>query len=223
MQASTGNTTWAVFAAAGAMALALAGVRLHAEEKTASGQKLLPVEWADGELAAFKATPKAPQASADQARIDALQIPVLAFGEVPQIVKNVAGPNAKPLKPRSIITDPKQPYWYHLVDTYDGITVTVDADRRINHDVGPGFQIGAANTGAEATLGTKAKPRISIFDNSQEEGMEGLMIEYKVQKFPDIPYTVTIECSTKAKSQCKDLAVITKDQALLRVIAAGKR
>ena len=51
--------------------------------------------------------------------------------------------------------------------------------------------------------------------------MEGIIIEYTIQKFPNIPYTVTIECSGKAKSQCKDLAVITKDEALLGVIAAS--
>lgn len=196
---------------------------VHAEEKTKSGQSLLRVDWADAEILAFKrgGTAVAAQAGLDSAQLKAVHLPVLAFSGIPQIVKNVAGPDAKPIKPRLLTTDATHPDWYHLVDTYEGITIAVDADRRINHQVDKKFQIGAAKDGAEATLGGKGKARISIFDGSQEEGMEGLMIEYTVQKFPDIPYTVTIECASKAKSQCKDLAVVAKDQALLAIIAAS--
>jgi hypothetical protein len=193
------------------------------EEKTQSGQSLLRVDWADAEIVAFKrsGTVGAASAGLDGSQLQRVHLPVLAFTGIPQIVKNVAGPEAKPLKPRLLTTDPTHPDWYHLVDTFEGITISVDADRRINHQVDKKFQIGAAKDGAEATLGGKGKARISIFDGSQEEGMEGLVIEYTVQKFPDIPYTVTIECAAKAKSQCKDLAVVTKDQALLGLIAAS--
>ena len=211
--------TLVILTRCGALAALLIATPLSAQNKTAAGQGLLAVDWADPELAAFKRS--GVTAGADAAQLNAIKMPVLAFKEVPQIVKNIAGSDAKPLKPRSIITDPKQPYWYHLVDTYEGITIAVDADRRINHEAKQNFQIGAANKGAQATLGAKGKARISIFDNSTEEGMEGVMIEYTLQKFPNIPYTVTIECNGKAKSQCKDLAVITKDEALLGVIAAS--
>jgi hypothetical protein len=207
--------------AAAAIGLALTAVftsLLVAQEKTRAGQSLLKVDWADTEIAAFK---RAGQPTLEAAGAKPLRLPVLAFGAVPQLVKNVAGPDAKPIKARSIISDPAEPYWYHLVDTYDGITIAVDADLRINHQVDSKFQIGAKKDGAEAALGTKAKPKISILDNASEEGMEGLIIQYTVQKFPDIPYNVTIECSGKAKSQCKDIAVIAKDQALLKLIAAS--
>ncbi len=206
--------------AAVAIALLVTGSALVAQEKTARGQNLLKVDWADPEIAAFKASGVAPD---DAAKGLDLRLPVLAFGGVPQIVKNVAGPDAVMTKPRTIVSDPKQPYWYHLVDSYNGINIAINADRRVNVEGDAKFQIGAANVGAEATLGTKAKPRISIFDASKEEGMEGLVIEYTVQRFPDIPYTVTIECSAKAKTQCKDLAVIAKDEALLKIIAVGKQ
>jgi hypothetical protein len=221
MQAVWTKTALAVVVAGCIVAIALpAGPR--AQDKTRGGQNLLAVDWTDGELTAFGSPPR-PAAGGEVARLTGLQIPVLAFIDVPQIAKNVAGPNANPVKPRTVLFDAKEPYWYQIVDTYEGVTITVDADRRINHDVAKGFQIGRANKGAEATLGTKTQPRISIFDNTQEEGMEGLMIEYTVQKFPNIPYTVTIECSTKAKSQCKDLSVITKDQALLRLVSPGRK
>lgn len=211
----------------GVAAFAAAVVVLHgqalSEDKTRSGQALLRVDWADAEILAFKrgGTAGIAQVGLDAAQLKAVHLPVLAFTSIPQIVKNVAGPDAKPVKPRLLTTDVLHPDWYHLVDTYEGISIAVDADRRINHQVDEKFQIGSSKNGAEATLGGKGKPRISIFDGSQEEGMEGLIIEYTVQKFPDIPYTVTIECAMKAKSQCKDLAVVAKDQALLGLIAAN--
>jgi hypothetical protein len=189
------------------------------QEKTNRGQNLLKVDWADAEIAAFKASGLPNDPAADGLN---LKLPILAFGAVPQIVKNVAGPDAAPTKPRTIVSDPKQPFWYHLVDTYEGINIAINADRRINVEGDAKFQIGAPVVGADAAVGTKAKPKISIFDASKEEGMEGLVIEYTVQKFGDIPYTVTIECNTKAKTQCKDLAVISKDQELLKIVALGE-
>ena len=218
MRAAKLGTGWAMIA--GAIAVGALAVSSVAQEKTVSGQSLLKVDWTDPEIAAFKRGGSVGAAGLNTNQLNAIHLPVLAFGDIPQIVKNVAGPDARPIKPRKLTTDPKHPDWYHLVDSYENITIAVDADRRINHQVDAKFQIGAAKDGAEAALGTKAKPRISIFDGSQEEGMEGLIIEYTVQKFPDIPYTVTIECASKAKSQCKDLAVVAKDQTLLRIIAA---
>lgn len=203
------------------LCIGAAALRVAAQEKTAAGQDLLRVDWADPEIATFKASKEVfddvPAGAAN------VRLPVMAFSGVPQLVKNVAGPDAVPVKPRTFVSDPKQPYWYHLTDTYDGVTVSVDADRRINVEADSKFQIGkGVVTGQQATAAQKGKPKISIADGAAE-GAEGLVIEYVVQKFPDIPYTVTIECSTKAKSQCKDLAVISKDQGLLRVISVGKQ
>lgn len=195
-------------AALGWVALAVA------QDRTPSGQGLLKVDWDDPELAATRSLRSAAEAPEGA---QSVQLPVVAFGSIPQLVKNVAGPDAAPIKPRTFVTDPKQPYWYHLAETYDGITVSVDADRRVVEGDSK-LQIGRA-----APAGAKGAPaRVSISDGAAE-GMEGIVIEYTVQKFPDIPYTVTIECSTKAKAQCKDLAVINKDQALLRVISVGRQ
>ena len=193
-----------------------------AADKTPSGQRMLEVNWGDPELAAFRAAPNK-LAGADAATLNTLRIPVIAFAEVPQIVKHIAGNNAKPIKPRTIISDPKAPYWYHLADTYDGITVSISADRRINHTVGAEYQIGEVKTGAAATLGSTAAPNITILDGDTEEGMEGIILEYTIEKFPNIPYRVSIECAKKAASQCKDLSIIVKDEALLKVIASANK
>ena len=204
-----------------AVAGGVAPVPLHAQTQTNRGQNLLRVDWADPEIKGYKPAEDR-LAGMDKALLYALRMPVIGFGEIPQLVKNIVGPNALPIKRRKIVTDPSQPYWYHLTETYDGISIAIDADRRINQEVGPKFQIGAARKGAAGTLGTPSKPTVSILDSSQEEGMEGLIIEYTVQKFPDIPYTITIECADKVKAQCRDLSVITKDQGLLRVLAPGR-
>jgi hypothetical protein len=191
---------------------------VSAQDKTGAGQALLKIDLADPEITAFRQA-RGLAAGGDDAKLKGLKVPVLAFATTPQLVKAIAGSNAQPTKPRSIVTDPKEPYWYHISDTYEGISISVDADRRINHEGGKSFQIGAPKLGAANALGTNAKPNITVLDNGSEEGMEGLLIEYTVQKYPNIPYTVTISCSGKSKAQCKDLAVITKDQSLLTLIA----
>lgn len=201
--------------------VAVTGWAVLAQDRTASGQGLLKVDWADPEIASSRMTRSAGGGAPTAA--SQVQLPVLAFDGVPQIVKNVAGADAAPIKPRSFVSDPKQPYWYHLTDTYDGISISIDADRRVNVEGDAKFQIGGAAPGSRASARAKGGPAPVSISDGAAEGMEGIVIQYTVQKFPDIPYTVTIECSTKAKAQCKDLAVINKDQAMLKVISAGSQ
>jgi len=192
----------------------------YAEEKTRSGQTLLDVDWSSAATRAAPVPVLDPDGP-DAAKLAVLKLPVLAFAGIPQLVKNVAGQRPKLIEDRTVLVDPKQPYWYQITETYDGITVGVSADRRVNHVVGEEFQIGDKKSGAAATLGSTEKPNVSILDGRTEEGMEGLIITYTVHKFPDIPYTITIECAKRAVSQCKDINVITKDEGLLAVISMG--
>jgi len=109
--------------------------------------------------------------------------------------------------------------WYHIVDSYGDVSITVDADLRINQVDGDEFRIHKRPLSLDG-LKQGGKTRISVFDGARDEGMEGVIAEYTVHKFPDIPYTVTIECRGQAKPHCRDVATITRDQDLLRVIAA---
>ena len=185
---------------------------------------VLRVDWDDPELKRFKAAPlestRAVTANTQGAdKLAGLRLPVLAFTEVPQLVRNAQGPNAQPTKPRKIITDADAPVWYHLVETYGDISITIDADLRINHAQDAGFQIQKRPLSADGKK-QGGKTPISVFDSSTEAGQEGIIVEYTVHKFPDIPYTVAIECRRAAKAQCRDVATVTKDQALLHVISA---
>ena len=150
-----------------------------------------------------------------------LKLPVLAFEATPQLVRNALGANAQLVKPRKVITDPAAPVWYHIVDTYGDISITVDADLRVNHAPDDDFRIHKRPLTLDG-LKTGGKTRISVFDGAKDEGMEGVIAEYTVHKFPDIPYTVTIECRGVAKPFCRDVATLTKDQELLRLVAVPK-
>jgi hypothetical protein len=194
--------------------------QLSAQDRTSTGQKKLVVDWADEELRTFS---RARAASASTpAALSNLRLPVLAFDDVPQLVKNALGPDARPTVPRKIVTDAKSPYYYSIEDTYGDITISVSADLRINHDLGSQFQTTAPTRAPSATPGARAPAKITIVDGSNEGNQETIAVEYTVQRFPNIPYTVTIECGKKSKAQCKDTAVITKDQLLLKVISVGK-
>jgi hypothetical protein len=185
---------------------------------------VLRVDWKAPEIERFKADPIVQSARLAQfddkarATLAKLQLPVLALIEMPQLVKKALGANAKLVKPSVVIADPAQPVWYHIVETYGDISVTVDADLRINHVADADFRIqkpalvpGNARQGEAGT--------VAIFDGAREEGMEGVMAEYTVHRFSDIPYTVTFECRGAAKPACRDRATIIADQKLLQLVA----
>ncbi len=218
MRGAIGNSALAVvMALSGAVAIGSDPTYAQSAQIEAG---VLRVEWNDPELKRFKATPLLESvARAGGAKLAGLRLPVLAFVETPELVRNALGANAKTIKPRTIVTDAVTPVWYHIVDDYGDISITVDADLRINHVNDSDAQIKRRPLSLEG-MKNGGKTKISIFDGGKEEGLEGIMVEYTVHKFPDVPYTVTIECRNAAKSQCRDVATITRDQALLRVISA---
>jgi hypothetical protein len=216
-------TTGILAIAAVATAAALASQRYTSHAQTAQTEAgVIRVEWNDPELQRFKAAPRLESATrGDSEKLAGLRLPVLAFTETPELVRNALGANAKPVKPRTVVTDAATPVWYHLVDNYGDISITVDADLRINQINDSEQQIKRRPLSLEG-LKNGGKSKISIFDGAKEEGLEGVMVEYTVYKFPNVPYTVTIECRGAAKAQCRDVATITRDQALLKVISSSR-
>jgi hypothetical protein len=183
--------------------------------------QLISVDWTNPEIASFVSA-RAEEAARGAApvapsRLDKVRLPVLAFEGAPGLVQNsFPGLGPQPAGTRSVHTDETNPVWYQIVDTYGDVTVSVAADLRVQHTFGADFPIyPTAGQGAAATAG----PEVSVFDENDEQGMEGSIAEYTVTKF-GVPYTVTIECTAATRAQCQDIAQIAKDSSLLKLIAA---
>jgi hypothetical protein len=200
---------------AGIVALVAGAGSAYAEDR------LLSVDWSSPEIASFVAA-RAEEAARSAApvapsRLDKVKLPVLAFEGAPGLVQNsFPGLGPQPAGTRAVHTDETNPVWYQIVDTYGDVTVSVAADLRVQHAFGADYPVYAtAGPGAAATAG----PEISVFDENDEQGMEGSIAEYTVTRF-GVPYTVTIECTAATKAQCQDIAQIAKDSALLKLVAA---
>jgi hypothetical protein len=186
-----------------------------------AAEQLLSVDWSNAELKNFAAAKSeaAARGAAPQApsRLDKVKLPVLGFEGAPGLVQNsFPGLGPQPMGTRDVHTDETNPVWYQIVDTYGDVTVSVAADLRVQHSFGADYPVyQTTGPGAAPTAG----PEVSVFDENDEQGMEGSIAEYTVVKF-GVPYTVTIECTAATKAQCQDIAQIAKDSALLKVIAA---
>lgn len=184
-------------------------------------EKSIPVDWQSPEIAAFvrdrAANPPLTvgPGSPEEAKLARLKLPVLAFDTPPTTASNAFSTGARPQLERTIITDETEPVWYQIVDRYGDMTITVEADLRVQHQFPSTYPLyGPSSQGAAV------EPQVSIFDERTEEGMEGAIAEYTVYKFGQVPYKVTIECTQRNKAQCKDVAVISRDKDLLKLISA---
>jgi hypothetical protein len=180
----------------------------------------MKVNWNDPEIQKFakEHATNRPQSLeiAQVDRISRLKLPVLAFDSTPQLVKNAAPQGLAPTVPsHQILMNEADPTWYQINDEYGDIAISVQASLTVHHDV-PKSTIYQPPPG----LAVQNEPQIAVFDENGEPDFKGLIIEYTVYKYPDIPYIVTIECSEQSKEKCRDLAVITKDKDLLKLISA---
>jgi hypothetical protein len=204
---------WLPAVAAGVMLLPAAGV--FGQEKS------IQVDWQNPEIAAFvrDRTLNPPVSlgpgSADEAKLARLKLPVLAFDAPPATARNAFATDARPQLDRTIITDDAEPVWYQIIDRYGDMTITVEADLRLQHQFPSNYPIYGPSG-----QGVGVEPQVSVFDERTEEGMEGAIAEYTVYKFGQVPYKVTIECTQRNKAQCRDIAVISKDKDLLKLISA---
>jgi hypothetical protein len=200
-------------------ALALSAILLGVPRSVRADQ--IKVDWSDPEIQKFskeRATnPPTTLGISQENRLNSLQLPVLAFDTVPQLVKNMSAPGLPPTAPsRQVLMNEAEPTWYQINDQYADVSISVQASLTIHHEVSKDtIYVPSTPSGA----GVQTDPQISVFDENGEPGFEGLIVEYTVYKFPDIPYTVTIECSKQAKEKCRDLPVIAKDKDLLTLIA----
>ncbi|MDX2289301.1 MAG: hypothetical protein NW217_10840 [Hyphomicrobiaceae bacterium] len=203
-----------------ASTLAMAG-GIHAQ--TAAGGKGAPpsqvkVDWVDPEITSFVQEKRSQSLQSltpgDQAVLSRLKLPVIAFDRPPGLVNRAFSAEALPPRKRQIVTDPDNPVWYTIVDTYGDVTVTIDGDLRVQRDLPADTKIYTPPQGAAV------EPEVNVIDSNVEEGMEGILAEYSLEKFGGVPYRVTIECTPATKQMCADKAGILRDREALQIISA---
>lgn len=197
-------------------ALALAALSTAA----AAADKLIAVEWADPEIKSFVSAaaaspPRSLGPTADD-QLAKLKLPVLAFEATPGVVENTFRLGPRPATERDVVMDEADPVWYQIVERYGDVTVSVSADLRVQHEFPADFPVYEDKSRGAVP---QAGPAVSVFDDRNEGGEEGLLAEYTITKF-GVPYTVTVECTDAAKDQCRDTTQIAKDSELLKLIRA---
>jgi hypothetical protein len=181
---------------------------------------LIEVQWNDPEIKSFIGAtaanpPRSLGPTADD-QLAKLKLPVLAFEATPGVAENTFRIGPRPATERDVVMDDGNPVWYQIVERYGDVTVSVSADLRVQHAFPADFPIYRNETPGAAP---QAGPTVSVFDDRNEGGEEGLLAEYTITRF-GVPYTVTVECTDEAKAQCRDTTQISKDSELLKLIRA---
>ena len=201
--------------------MALAAVALFAAQHAAAADKLLKVDWANAEIGNFvkeqAANSRHSLGPAADDKLSRLKLPVVGFATMPGVIENTFRLGPQPEAQRDVVIDEKNPVWYQIVERYGDMTISVEADLRVQHEFPDSYPV--YNDAAQGAA-PQAGPEISVFDEDAEDGVEGLMAEYTVMKF-GVPYTVKIECSAEAREQCRDTSQIAKDSELLAIIRAN--
>lgn len=186
----------------------------------AAADNLIAVQWTDPEIKSFVSTnaanpPRSLGPTADD-QLAKLKLPVLAFDATPGVAENTFRIGPRPATERDVVMNEEEPVWYQIVERYGDVTVSVSADLRVQHAFPSNYPIYQNESRGAAP---QAGPTVSVFDDRNEGGEEGLLAEYTITKF-GVPYTVTVECTDEAKDQCRDTTQIAKDSELLKLIRA---
>ena len=181
----------------------------------------IKVDWSNPEIAAFvkeqAANPPRSLGPTADDKLSKVKLPVIGFSATPGVVEKTFRLGPKPAAARDVVVDDANPVWYQIVENYGDVTVSIEADLRVQHKFPENFPIyGTGSQGAAP----KAGPEISVYDEQGAEGAESLSATYTVTKF-GVPYTITVECSAEAKEQCRDTGQIAKDAELLKIIRAN--
>lgn len=201
-----------IFSWLGAGALAVAASSAVAQSNQ------IAVKWDDPAIAQFQKRAKARSLGVSalfDPRLSKLKLPVLGYEKPMPKVRSAFGVSP-PRARRSLTMDESNPIWYEISYDYgDDIKVTVEADLRVQTKLPRGAKVYTSprNFALDDT-------DISVFDGRSEVGMIGAIAEFKVYRFGQVPYSVTIECSEKKKAVCQDVAALKRDKKFLRLISA---
>lgn len=181
----------------------------------AEGGSMLQPNWEDPEVRSFldeRAKTRALGPSEETPR-DKVKLPVLEMTTPPSVAERSMGASPQPQAEPVFIYDENNPVWYQVTETYGDVTVTVEADLRVQHTLGPDEKIYESETRSAAP----GEPEVTFYADAEEvEGSPGYIAEYTVEKF-GIPYTVRVECTKENKDDCADSAKIAETRALLKI------
>jgi hypothetical protein len=193
--------------------LASAGMAASA----AAQQEQIKVDWGHAEISSYvreQATNPRPSVMPDQAsRLSRLQLPVLGFERAPASIATAAGVGLAPEAKRKLVMDEANPIWYNMIERYGDITITIDADLRLQDKLPPAARVFVppANDGQITD--------VTIMDSTTEPGLTGAVAELSIRKF-NIPYRVTMECNQAAREICRNPQAIARDGQLLKLLSA---
>lgn len=200
--------------AVAAALLSATAMDARAADKPAS----LAVDWSHADIKKFvedqKSGAKASVLPDDEARLAKLKLPVVGFERVPTLLTNSLGIAAADGPARELVMDEDEPIWYHITERYDGITISVDADLRLQEDLPPSAKVFGRIPLPDENV------KVQVIDGTSEPGLEGAIAEYVVYRYPNIPYRVTIECEKRTRDYCRNAGSIAKDSAFLKLISA---
>jgi hypothetical protein len=197
--------------------LAVAAVMV-ASSSVLAQQSAIAVDWGNADIKSYvkgRSDNSIAAALPDQeARLSKLKLPVLGFERVPAQAASAFGLSSTARPKRKLVMDDDNPVWYQITERYGDVTITVEADLRLQATLPQSAKVFGGTPGAD-----KISP-VSIMDDTTEPGMQGAIAEYTVYKFPNVPYRVTIECTKANRDYCRDKTAITQDQNALKLLSA---
>ncbi len=193
------------------------GASLYGSVTAVAQQDKIKVDWGHAEITSYvreQTTNPRPSVLPDQAsRLSRLQLPVLGFERAPASVAAAAGVGRTPEAKRKLVMDEANPIWYNLIERYGDITITIDADLRLQDKLPPSARVFVppADDGQITD--------VSIMDSTTEPGLTGAVAEFSIRKF-NIPYRVTMECNEASRETCRNPQAIARDGQLLKLLSA---
>lgn len=198
--------------ACGAVAALLAALCLAAGPLAAAS--LIEVDTAHPDLMKLRAAAPPPGlAPAERSRLDKLKLPVLLPD--PAATRQAAGVEVAP-KP-TILTDENDPVWYHAETDLGGVSISVEADLRVQHEFPEGYAV-YGDKGASGAAPEASEP---LHGAKEEEGMANLVGQVTVTRY-NVPYTITVTCDAPDTDKCRAAERMARDGSILKLFAAPK-
>lgn len=158
------------------------------------------------------AAPPAGLAAPERSRIDKLKLPVLLPD--PAVTRQAAAATVAP-KP-TIVTDDDDPVWYHAETDLGGVSISVEADLRVQHEFPEGFA-----TYGEKAAGAAPEAAEPLHGERAEEGMANQVGQVTVTRY-NVPYTITVTCEQPDTEKCRNTERMARDGSILKLFAAPR-